>query len=144
MNFRFHAINQRLVYRRMHSGMMSDDRLYGALGRLKTVQNARRYGWESCMEVAELDEKEAARHHVYALYLWAEGERLGARKHFLRAAELYRPTSRQRRALCALYLASAACICRLDYWLGATLEKDFLSNVSFSVSRPRSCSLFLH
>ena len=59
MKFRFHAINQRLVYRRMHSGMMSDDRLYGALGRLKTVQNARRYGWETCMEAAELDQKEA-------------------------------------------------------------------------------------
>ncbi len=100
--FRFHGIDRRLVYRRMHADMMSHDRLYGALGRLKTVQNARRYGWESCMEAAELDEKEAARHHVYALYLWAAGERQGARKHFLRAAAIYRPASRQRR-LYALY-----------------------------------------
>lgn len=100
--FKFHAINQRLVYRRMHPDMMSDDRLYGALGRLKTVQNARKYGWERCMTAEEFDQKEASRHHVYALYLWAEGDRLAARKHFLCAAALYQPESRQRR-LYALY-----------------------------------------
>lgn len=100
--YRFHAIDQRLVYRRMHDHMMSDDRLYGALGRLKTVQNARHYGWENCMGAAEFDHKEAARHHVYALYLWAEGDRREARHHFLRAATLYQPESRQRR-LYALY-----------------------------------------
>ncbi len=100
--YQFHAIDQRLVYRRMHDRMMSDDRLYGALGRLKTVQNARHYGWENCMEPAEFDHKEAARHHVYALYLWAEGGRREARHHFLRAAALYQPESRQRR-LYAMY-----------------------------------------
>ncbi len=100
--FQFRAIDQRLVYRRMHAEMMSDDRLYGALGRLKTVRNARHYGWQRCMEAEEFDQKEAARHHVYALYLWAEGDRQAARKHFLRAAALYLPESRQRR-LYALY-----------------------------------------
>ncbi|MCY3779173.1 MAG: glycosyltransferase [Chloroflexi bacterium] len=100
--FKFHAIDQRLVYRRMHADMMSSDRLYGALGRLKTVQNARRYGWQRCMGAEEFDRKEASRHHVYALYLWTDGDRAAARKHFLRAAALYRPESRQRR-LYALY-----------------------------------------
>ena len=100
--FKFQAIDQRLVYRRMHADMMSDDRLYGALGRLKTVQNARGYGWRQCMEAQELDQKEAARHHVYALYLWAGGDRRAARRHFLRGAALYQPESRQRR-LYALY-----------------------------------------
>lgn len=102
MRYRFQGINQRLVFRRMHDRMMSDDRLYGALGRLKTVQNARRYGWEQCMEAAEFERKVAARHHVYALYLWQAGEGKAARGHFLRAAALYPPEARQRR-LYALY-----------------------------------------
>ena len=101
-HYRFHGIDQRLVYRRMHDSMISDDRLYGALGRLKTVQNARRYGWEQCMEAAEFDSKEASRHHVYALYLWGAGNAKAARHHFLRAAALYRPQAPQRR-LYALY-----------------------------------------
>ncbi len=100
--FKFHAIDRRLVYRRMHGDMISDDKLYGALGRLKTVQNARHYGWQRCMDAEEFDRKEASRHHVYAAYLWAEGDRRLARKHFLRAAALYGPESRQRR-LYALY-----------------------------------------
>ena len=62
--YKFHAIDQRLVYRRMHGDMMSDDQLRGALGRLKTVRNARDYGWEQCMSAAEFDRKEASRHHV--------------------------------------------------------------------------------
>ena len=100
--YRFHAINQRLVYRRMHDDMMSDDRLYGALGRLKTVENARHYGWERCMSATEFDRKLAARHHVLAIYLWQGGSRAAARDHFLQAAEIYRPEARQRR-LFALY-----------------------------------------
>ena len=100
--YRFHGINQKLVYRRMHDAMLSDDRLYGALGRLKTVQNARRYGWERCMTPAEFDRKEASRHHVYAIYLWQEGERRLARQHFQRAARIYAPEARQRR-IYALY-----------------------------------------
>ena len=100
--FKFHAINQRLVYRRMHADMMSHDRLYGALGRLKTVQNARRLPWQRCMTKQEFDKKEASRHHVYALYLWTSGDRPAARQQFLRAAALYPPESRQRR-LYALY-----------------------------------------
>lgn len=100
--YRFHGIDRRLVYRRMHDSMISDDRLYGALGRLKTVQNARQYGWEQCMEAAEFDRKEAARHHVYALYIWQAGNAKTAREHFLRAAALYRPEAWQRR-LYALY-----------------------------------------
>lgn len=100
--YRFHAIDQRLVYRRMHDDMMSDDRLYGALGRLKTVENARHYGWERCMSATEYDRKLAARHHVLAIYLWQEGERAAARHHFTQAANLYRPEAMQRR-LFALY-----------------------------------------
>ena len=100
--YRFHAINERLVFRRMHDEMMSDDRLYGALGRLKTVENARNYGWERCMSAAEFDRKLAARHHVLAINLWQHGERATARHHFSRAAELYRPEAIQRR-LFALY-----------------------------------------
>ncbi len=95
--FRFQGLDQRLVYRRMHNNMMSDDKLYGALGRLKTVENARHYGWERCMSPAEFDHKLAARHHVYALYLWQAGNRREARRHFLRAANLYQPEARQRR-----------------------------------------------
>lgn len=100
--YRFHGIDQRLVYRRMHDSMISDDRLYGAMGRLKTVQNARRYGWEQCMKAADFDSKEASRHHVYALYLWGAGQAKAARAHFLRAADLYPPQAPQRR-LYALY-----------------------------------------
>ncbi len=108
--YKFHAIDQRLVFRRMHANMMSDDRLYGALGRLKTVQNARQYGWRRCMEAQEFDRKEAARHHVYALYLWAEGERKAARAHFLAAASLYKPVAFQRRlyALFTIFLPPAS------------------------------------
>ena len=100
--YSFFGIDRPLVYRRMHDGMLSDDRLYGALGRLKTVQNARHYGWEQCMKPHEFDRKEAARHHVYALYLWQAGNAKSARAHFLRAAALFRPEARQRR-LFALY-----------------------------------------
>ncbi len=100
--YRFHGINRPLVYRRMHDGMISDNRLFGALGRLKTLQNARQYGWEPCMEPLEFDRKEAARHHVYALYLWQAGDAKAARGHFLRAAALYPPEARQRR-MYALY-----------------------------------------
>ncbi len=95
--YQFHGINQRLVYRRMHDAMMSDDRLKGALGRLKTVQNARHYGWERCMSPDEFDRKEASRHHVYALYLWQAGDRAGARRHFKAAAGLFPPEALQRR-----------------------------------------------
>ena len=100
--YRFHGIDRRLVYRRMHDSMISDDRLYGALGRLKTVLNAQQYGWEQCLDAAEFDRKLAARHHVYALYTWQAGNAKSAREHFLRAAALYRPEARQRR-LYALY-----------------------------------------
>lgn len=96
--YRFHGINQPLVSRRMHGAMLSDHRLYGALGRLKTVQNARAYGWQRCFSPAEFDQKEAARHHVYAYYLWQAGERRQARRHFLAAANLYPPEAPQRRA----------------------------------------------
>ena len=97
LRFRFHGISEPLVYRRVHSGMISDDKLYGAYGRLKTIQNARQYGWDSCMTPAEFDQLEAARHHVYALYLWGAGERDEARHHFLRAAQIFPPLARQRR-----------------------------------------------
>lgn len=95
--FRFHGIDSPLVYRRMHSGMISDDKLAGAYGRLKTIQNARQQGWEGCMSRAEFDQLEAARHHVYAIYLWQAGEKDGARRHFLRAAQIFPPLARQRR-----------------------------------------------
>lgn len=97
LRFRFHGIDEPLVYRRVHSGMISDDKLAGAYGRLKTIQNARQNGWERCMTAAEFDELEAARHHVYALYLWRAGEHEGARRHFLRASRIYPPLARQRR-----------------------------------------------
>lgn len=102
MSHSFYGIDKPLVYRRMHDSMISDDRLYGAMGRLKTVRNARHYGWEQCMDRVEFDRKEAARHHVYALYLWQAGQAKAARDHFMRAAALYRPEARQRR-LYALY-----------------------------------------
>lgn len=97
LRYRFHGISEKLVYRRVHDSMISDDKLAGAYGRLKTVQNARNYGWETCMTAAEFDRLEAARHHVYALYLWAAGRRAAARQHFLSAAEVYPPLARQRR-----------------------------------------------
>lgn len=100
--YSFHGIDRPLVYRRMHDSMISDDRLYGALGRLKTMQNARQYGWEACMSLLEFDRKVAARHHVYALYLWGAGQAKVAREHFLQAAALYPPEAKQRR-LFALY-----------------------------------------
>lgn len=97
MRYRFHGINERLVYRRVHGGMISDDKLYGAYGRLKTIQNARHYGWEGCMTREQFDQLEAARHHVYALYLWRAGNRAEARRHFLHAARLFPPLAGQRR-----------------------------------------------
>ena len=100
--FKFHGINQRLVLRRMHDNMISDDRLYGALGRLKTIERAREYGWRQCMSAAEFDHKLAARHHVYAMVVWADGQRVAARRHFMRAARIYPPEARRRR-LWALY-----------------------------------------
>ena len=104
--YSFHGISQPLVYRRMHDDMLSDDRYYGALGRLKTVQNARNYGWERCMTATEFDRKEASRHHVYALSLWQKGQRAQARYHFSCAAIIYLPEARQRRlyALFTLFL----------------------------------------
>ena len=95
--YKFHGIDERLVYRRMHGDMLSDDGLYGALGRLKTVQNARHYGWERCMSAGDFDRKEAARHHMYALHLWRQGHRAKARRSFYRAAELYPPEAAPRR-----------------------------------------------
>ncbi len=100
--YSFHGIDQPLVFRRMHDSMISDDRLYGALGRLKTMQKARQYGWEKCMERVEFERKIAARHHVYALYLWQAGRVKAARDHFMQAAGLYPPEARQRR-MYALY-----------------------------------------
>lgn len=100
--YRFHGINRKLVYRRVHAGMISDDKLLGAYGRLKTIQNARRYGFEGCMTPAEFDRLEAARHHVYALYLWRAGRRGEAGRHFVLAAECYPPLARQRK-LYAMY-----------------------------------------
>lgn len=97
LRYRFHGINEKLVYRRVHGSMISDDKLYGAYGRLKTIQQARGDGWEACMSAAEFDRLEAARHHVYAVYLWRAGRRAAARQHFLSAADLYRPLARQRR-----------------------------------------------
>ncbi len=97
LRYRFYGIDERLVYRRMHDDMISDDKLYGAYGRLKTIQNARQYGWEGCMTRDQFDQLEAARHHVYALYLWQAKRRDQARQHFLRAAGIYPPLARQRR-----------------------------------------------
>ena len=96
---KFYGINERLVYRRMHDDMLSDDRLQGALGRLKTVENARDYGWERCMSAGEFEGKLAARHHVLAVNWWKVGKRGQASYHFKRAAELYPRDARQRRLL---------------------------------------------
>ena len=97
LRYRFHGISEKLVYRRVHDSMISDDKLAGAYGRLKTVRNARNYGWETCMTAVEFDRLEAARHHVYAVYLWEAGRRAAARQHFLSAAEVYPPLAGQRR-----------------------------------------------
>ena len=97
LRYRFHGISEKLVYRRVHDSMISGDKLAGAYGRLKTVQNARNYGWDTCMTDADFDRLEAARHHVYALYLWEAGRRTAARQHFLKAAKVYPPLARQRR-----------------------------------------------
>ncbi|MCY4464862.1 MAG: glycosyltransferase [Chloroflexi bacterium] len=94
---KFYGIDQRLVLRRMHDEMLSDDKLRGAWGRLKTVQNARDYGWEDCMSADEFDRKEASRHHMLALYLWQQGERRRARRHFQQAMTIYPPEARPRR-----------------------------------------------
>ena len=102
LRFRFHGINRKLVYRREHPGMISGDKLLGAYGRLKTIQNARQYGFDACMSAHEFDELEAARHHVYALYLWQAGKGRAASHHYLRAASVFPPLAKQRR-LYALY-----------------------------------------
>ncbi|MCY4072222.1 MAG: glycosyltransferase [Chloroflexi bacterium] len=94
---KFYGLNDRLVYRRMHDDMLSDDRLQGALGRLKTVENARHYGWERCMSAEEFDRKLAARHHVVGVNWWKLGNRGKASYHFHRAADLYPREARQRR-----------------------------------------------
>lgn len=94
---KFYGINDRLVYRRMHDDMLSDDRLQGALGRLKTVENARDYGWERCMSAGEFDRKLAARHHVVGVNWWKLGNRGKASYHFQRAADLYPREARLRR-----------------------------------------------
>ena len=96
---KFYGLNERLVYRRMHDDMLSDDRLQGALGRLKTVENARHYGWERCMSAEEFDRKLAARHHVVAVNWWRVGNRRRAGHHFQRAADLDPRQARQRRLL---------------------------------------------
>ena len=54
------------------------------------------------MSQSEFDQLEAARHHVYAYYLWGAGRRGEARRHFIRAAQIFPPLARQRR-LYALY-----------------------------------------
>ncbi|MCY4146746.1 MAG: glycosyltransferase [Chloroflexi bacterium] len=94
---KFYGSDQRLVLRRMHADMLSDDKLLGAWGRLKTVQNARNYGWEACMSADEFDRKEASRHHMLALYLWQQGERRRARHHFEQAMAICPPEARPRR-----------------------------------------------
>lgn len=94
---KFYGLNDRLVYRRMHGDMLSDDRMQGALGRLKTVENARHYGWERCMSAEEFNRKLAARHHVVGVNWWKLGNRGKASQHFSRAADLYPREARQRR-----------------------------------------------
>ena len=99
---KFHGIKEPLVYRRMHDEMLSGDRLQGALGRLKTVENARHYGWERCMSAQQYERKLAARHHVLAVNCWELGKRRKASYHFQRAAALYPPEARQRRLFACL------------------------------------------
>lgn len=100
--YKFHGIPERLVRRRTHNDMMSDNDYYGALGRLKTIQRARNYQWQSCMLGTEFDRIEAARYHMYALALWKLGRRADAREAFLLAVKIYPPFALQRR-LYALY-----------------------------------------
>jgi glycosyltransferase involved in cell wall biosynthesis len=95
--YKFHGINERLVLRRMHGDMLSDDRYHGALGRLKTIQNARDYGWERCMSADEFDAIESARYHMLALQVWENGDRAQARKLFHDAITLYPPDARMRK-----------------------------------------------
>ena len=95
--YRFHGIDQRLVLRRMHDNMLQDDQLRGAWGRLRTVQNARHYGWEDCMSADEFDRKEASRHHMLALHLWRRGDRAGARRRFQQAIAISPAEARPRR-----------------------------------------------
>jgi len=96
------GIPQKLVLRRMHGSMMSDDRYYGALGRLKTIQNARHYGWERCLLPREFDQIESARYHMFAIEVWRRGDRAHARDLFQQAIALYPPDARLRQ-LYALY-----------------------------------------
>ena len=99
---KFHAINQPLVFRRVHADMLSDDRLQTALGRLRALENARDYGWRRCMDAAEFQQRLAARHHVLALAWWRHGERAKARDSFAKACQIYPPDSMPRR-LFSLY-----------------------------------------
>ena len=100
--YQFHGIPERLVLRRTHGAMMSDNDYYGALGRLKTIQRARNYQWQSCMLGTDFDRIEAARHHMLALALWKQGKRQAARESFMQAVNIYPPFALQRR-LYAMY-----------------------------------------
>lgn len=100
--YKFHALNEKLVLRRTHPQMMSDDHYYGALGRLKTIQRARQLDWQKCLPEKDFNRIEAARHHMLALALWQRGDRSGAKLHFMEAVEIYPPFALQRR-LYALY-----------------------------------------
>ncbi len=95
--YKFYGINEQLVLRRMHDDMMSDDVYYGALGRLKTIQNARDYGWERCMSPDDFNRIEAARYHMFALAIWRDGKRAEARQAFQESIHLYPPFALQRR-----------------------------------------------
>lgn len=95
--YKFHGIHEKLVMRRMHGDMLSDDRYYGALGRLKTIQNARQYGYERCMSDEEFNQIESARYHMLALEVWANGNRAEARDLFQEAIKLYPPDAMIRR-----------------------------------------------
>ena len=99
---KFHAIDQPLVLRRLHSDMLSGDRLQTARGRLRALENARDYDWRRCMDAAEFQQRLAARHHVLALAWWRHGERAKARDSFERACQIYPPDSMPRR-LFSLY-----------------------------------------
>ncbi len=95
--YKIHGIDEKLVLRRMHGNMLSDDRYYGALGRLKTIHNARDYGWERCMSADEFDQIESARYHMLALEVWGDGKRSEARDLFGQAIALYPPDALIRR-----------------------------------------------
>ena len=79
---------KKLVLRRMHPNMISDDNYLGALGRLKTIQNARSYNWQDCLSQTEFNTILAARHHMLALNLWKQGKRQKARQSLLNAVEI--------------------------------------------------------